>query len=108
MDNRIFEIIRLATMLVTLCLSVWVIPVLRQFIAHNVSSKELADAQKWAQIAVLAIQQTMGEAPGEERKKEAMNFLATVLNDNGIHLTVDQLSTLIESAVKIMKMGATP
>lgn len=107
MDNKIFEVIRLATMLVTLCLSVWVVPVLRQYIAHNVSSKELADAQKWAQIAVLAIQQTMGEAPGEERKKEAMNFLATVLSDNGIHLTVEQLSTLIESAVKIMKMGAS-
>lgn len=105
MDESTFKIIEMAVTLIMAIMSVWIIPKLKELIIQNVSSKNLADAYKWAKITVLAIQQTMGEEPGETKKAEAMEFLQAVLNESGIDMTEWQIDQLIEAAVKGMKMG---
>lgn len=53
--------------------------------------------------AVAAVEQTVkDDMHGDDKKELAMHYIMEVLKENNIEISVDQLNTLIEAAVKAM------
>ena len=53
--------------------------------------------------AVAAVEQTVhDDIHGEEKKRLAMKYIMEILKENNIEMSEEQLSTLIEAAVKAM------
>lgn len=59
----------------------------------------------WVEAAVHCAQQLMSEQPGADRKEAVKFFLRRFLDENKIVMTDEQLNTLIEAAVKQMKIS---
>ena len=76
------------------------VPVLMKYILSKTSKENLVRYTAMANMVVLSVQQTMGSASLEERKKAAEGKLSTMTK--GI-LNVDDIEQLIESAVFLMK-----
>ena len=58
-------------------------------------------------VAVLAAEQTItGSGKGEAKKEQVVEFVRDWMNKQGIDITYDQLSQLIEAAVYNMKQEA--
>ena len=83
-----------------------VIPFLR---AKKDAAMEQLRETRWFWVADLvdaavnAVEQTVSEdIHGEDKKELAMTYIMEVLKENNIEISVEQLSTLIEAAVKAM------
>jgi len=59
----------------------------------------------WTEAAVNCAQQLMSDLDGADRKKAVESFLKRILDENHISITDEQLNTLIEAAVKQMKIA---
>ena len=59
----------------------------------------------WVEAAVNCAQQLMSDLDGADRKKAVEAFLKRLLDENNISITDEQLDTLIESAVKQLKIA---
>ncbi len=98
MSDTTFRLIELAVRLVFGVLAVYVVPVvagaIKQMLAESAVGK-----------AVLAAQQTLWEKSGEERKDFAMKVAREALDALHISMSDDQLSTLIEAAVRELRMA---
>ncbi len=98
MSDTTFRLIELAVRLVFGVLAVYVVPVvagaIKQMLAESAVGK-----------AVLAAQQTLWEKSGEERKDFAMKAAREALDALHISMSDDQLSTLIEAAVRELRMA---
>lgn len=97
----VFEILKVAVMLAALLVSRYIIP----WIKSKADAEKLALAAEWTGKAVLSVQQVLGDdASGAAKKNAVAKFLADLMAEKNIHLTTDQIETLIEAAVKEMKM----
>lgn len=68
-------------------------------------SKETIDfVTIWVEEAVKAAEQKHGEGEGKAKKAEVVAFLTEILNAHGIKLTEAEIDTLIEAAVKQLKI----
>ncbi len=98
MNETTFRLVELAVRLVFGVLAVYVVPVvagaIKQMLAESAVGK-----------AVLAAQQTLWEKSGEERKDFAMKVAREALDALHISMSDDQLSTLIEAAVRELRMA---
>ena len=98
MNETTFRLVELAVRLVFGILAVYVVPVvagaIKQMLAESAVGK-----------AVLAAQQTLWEKSGEERKDFAMKVAREALDALHISMSDDQLSTLIEAAVRELRMA---
>ncbi len=98
MNETTFRLVELAVRLVFGILAVYVVPVvagaIKQMLAESAVGK-----------AVLAAQQTLWEKSGEERKEFAMKVARETLDALHISMSDDQLSTLIEAAVRELRMA---
>lgn len=98
MNETTFRLVELAVRLVCGILAVYIVPVvagaIKQMLAESAVGK-----------AVLAAQQTLWEKSGEERKDFAMKVAREALDALHISMSDDQLSTLIEAAVRELRMA---
>lgn len=78
---------------------------LNAYLKEKGISKQLQNKKGYADIIVNAVQQVYQEANGDEKLAQAKRDLVTMLNQNGVKFTEDELNLLIESAVKGMKDG---
>ena len=59
----------------------------------------------WVEAAVHCAQQLMADTDGADKKQAVEAFLRRLLDENHISITDEQLNTLIEAAVKQMKIA---
>jgi len=99
-EDIIFEILKIVVMVVALVVARYVIPWLKGVIDAN----NLDIVIEWVTNAVLKAQQVFQTSSGEEKKKIVVEFLKELLAAKNISITDEQLDTLIEAAVKEMKI----
>ena len=71
----------------------------------NIDHQKFNEVVTWVNQAVMCAQQLMSDAEGAEKKQTVMIFLRRLMEDKGIEITDEQLDTLIESAVKQLKIS---
>lgn len=100
MNEIIFEILRLAVLLVVFAVTCYLIP----WIKGKIGQDQLNKITTWTNAAVLMAQQVYYAKTGPERKAIVVELLKNMLTAKNISITDEQLDTLIEAAVKAMKM----
>ena len=100
MNEIIFEALKLLIMIVFFLASCYLIPWIKSMIGQN----RLDEIKSWTNAAVLMAQQVYYAKTGPERKAMVVDLLKSMLTAKNISITDEQLDTLIEAAVKAMKM----
>ena len=100
MNEIIFEALKLLIMIVFFLASCYLVPWLKSMIGQN----RLDEIKSWTNAAVLMAQQVYYAKTGPERKAIVVDLLKSMLTTKNISITDEQLDTLIEAAVKAMKM----
>ena len=100
MNEIIFEALKLLIMIVFFLASCYLLPWLKSMIGQN----RLDEIKSWTNAAVLMAQQVYYAKTGPERKAIVVDLLKSMLAAKNISITDEQLDTLIEAAVKAMKM----
>ena len=100
MNEIIFEALKLLIMIVFFLASCYLLPWLKSMIGQN----RLDEIKSWTNAAVLMAQQVYYAKTGPERKAIVVDLLKSMLTAKNISITDEQLDTLIEAAVKAMKM----
>ena len=100
MNEIIFEVLRLAVLLVVFAVTCYLIP----WIKGKIGQDRLNEITTWINAAVLMAQQVYYSKTGPERKAIGGDLLKSMLTAKNISITDEQLDTLIEAAVKAMKM----
>ena len=103
MNEFIFETLKLIVMVAGLLIARHVIPWLKAQ-TQNEQTQEIA---KWVEQAVLMAQQVHWAKTGAEKKQIVIQILHGILAEKGLQISDEQLDTLIEAAVKAMKMAET-
>lgn len=101
MSEIIFEVVKLVVMLCVMLAARYVIP----WVKSRIDAENLSLIEKWAEKAVLKAQQVMQSDSGADKKETVMQFLQEILAEKNITITDEQLDTLIEAAVKQMKIA---
>lgn len=91
MEINITEISTLIVKLVFVCLSVFVIPYIKQ----KLGQEKFDESLKWVKIAVMAAEQLYDSSKGEEKKQYVLYYL----DQRGIKLDASTLDKMIESCV---------
>ena len=100
MNEIIFEALKLLIMIVFFQASCYLVP----WIKSMIGQKRLDEIKSWTNAAVLMAQQVYYAKTGPERKAIVVELLKSMLTAKNISITDEQLDTLIEAAVKAMKM----
>ena len=100
MSGVMFEILKVVVMLAVLVLMRYVIP----WVKAKIGSENLEMVNMWVNAAVLMVQQVHNAKPGPERKAIVVDLIRGMLIKKNIDISTEQLDTLIEAAVKAMKM----
>lgn len=98
MNDVTFNILKLVVSVSVAVISAFLVPYLRNKLKDE-KYKNLIDMVK---VAVYAAEQTIGAGNGGLKKQEVIVFVSNWMRENGISITEDQLSQLIESAVFAM------
>ena len=101
MNEIVFEALKLAVMIIGLLIARYAVPWLKQ----RAENEKMEQIIVWVEQAVLMAQQVHWAKTGEERKQIVLEILKKIIEEKGIEITDEQLDTLIEAAVKSMKMG---
>ncbi|MCM1224073.1 MAG: phage holin [Lachnospiraceae bacterium] len=101
MNEILFEVLKLAVMVTGLVITRYLIP----WIKSQIDIQSMQTVTEWTKYAVLSAQQTLQTDSGEERKAIVTKFLQEFLTAKNISISDEQLDTLIEAAVKEMKMS---
>lgn len=100
MNEVLFEILRAAVMLVLILLVRYAVPYVRQ----QMENTKYAWLARWVELSVRSAEQTiLGDRTGPEKKAVVTEFIKKMLLQKKISISDEQLDTLIESAVYIMK-----
>ena len=101
MDEIIYTAVRLVVMVTSVVVARYLIP----WLEVNIDHQKFNEVVTWVNQAVMCAQQLMSDADGAEKKQTVMIFLQRLMEEKGIAITDEQLDTLIESAVKQMKIS---
>lgn len=101
MDNSLFNIISLATVLIFALIARHLIPLIK----NRANFDDFAQLLEWIDAAVQYAQQTMYDETGAEKKTAVLELITDYCKKKGINITAEQLDVLIESAVKQLKMA---
>lgn len=101
MDDILFEILKVVIMVAVLLVTRYLVPWLKSKIDY-----ETVDAvSKWVTEAVLWAEQVYYAKTGPERKQIVVDYIKLLLTQKNISITDEQLNTLIEAAVKQMRIA---
>lgn len=100
MSEITMEILKVIVMLSVLVVTRYVVPWLKE----QIGAKQLEEVKTWVNAAVLMAQQVYDAKPGPERKAIVVDLIRGMLIKKNIDISTEQLDTLIEAAVKAMKM----
>ena len=100
MSEMVMEILKVIVMLAVIFLTRYAIP----WIKGKIGAEQLAELKEWVNATVLMAQQVHAAKPGPERKAIVVDLLQKMLLQKNIDISPEQLDTLIEAAVKAMKM----
>lgn len=100
MSEVLFEVLRAVVILSVILLMRYAVPYIRQLVENT----KYAWLEKWVELSVKSAQQTVfGDKSGPEKKAIVTKFIKELLIKKNITISDEQLETLIESAVYIMK-----
>lgn len=101
MDDRIFELILALIPIIGTILTVYIIPLIKEWIGNE----KLEKYEYWADMAVKAAEMLWKESGmGKDKKAYVVGFLTEMFNKNKIVITEQQMEVLVEAAVKQMKL----
>ena len=101
MSEIVFTLVKLIVLILASLVTIYLIP----WLQTSVDSKTMEKVKFWTEAAVNCAQQLMSDLDGADRKKAVESFLKRILDENHISITDEQLNTLIEAAVKQMKIA---
>lgn len=103
MNDITFMILKIVISICAALVTVYVIPYLRTLR----SDKRYSALIDMVRVAVLAAEQTItGEKQGSVKKETVVEFVRDWMQKQGLDITYEQLSQLIEAAVYSMKQEA--
>ena len=100
MNDIIFQLAMLLVSVSAAAVARYVVP----WIQSNINAHILAEVQYWVEAAVFCAQQMFEPSDGQKKKEAVELFLKDILQQKGIPITDSQLDTLIEAAVKQLKL----
>lgn len=100
MSEMVMEILKVIVMLAVLLVTRYLVP----WIKAQIGEKQMNEIRAWVKDAVLMAQQVYDAKPGVERKAIVVDLIRKMLVKKNIDISAEQLDTLIEAAVKAMKM----
>lgn len=100
MSGIMFEVLKVFVMLAVLLVTRYLIP----WIKAQIGAEKLNEVKSWVNAAVLMAQQVHDGKTGAERKEIVVDLVRGMLIKKNIDISIEQLDTLIEAAVKTMKM----
>lgn len=100
MNDLTFNILKLVVSVVCALIAVYLVPYLK----NKLQDEKYAQLLYMVEVAVRAAEQTIGSGEGKLKKEEVMSFVLRWMADNGIKITEEQLSQLIESTVFNMNL----
>lgn len=103
MSEIVMEILKVVVMLAVLVVTRYLIP----WIKAQIGAKQMEEIRAWVNDAVLMAQQVYDAKSGAERKAVVVDLIREMLIKKNIDISIEQLDTLIEAAVKAMKMQET-
>lgn len=100
MDEFTFVLLKVTISVCAALVTAYVIP----YIKALKNDARFAGIIDMIELAVRAAEQTItGKGQGKVKKAEVIRFVSAWLESNGIEMTVNELSQLIEAAVYAMK-----
>lgn len=101
MEDKIFELILALIPIIGTILTVYIIPLIKEWIGNE----KLARYEEWASMAVKAAELMWTESGmGVDKKAYVVGFLTDMFNKNKVVITEEQMNVLIEAAVKQLKL----
>lgn len=100
MREIILEALKLTIMIATLLITRYAIPWIRAKTENSVMQALI----EWTGQAVLAAEQTHDAGSGAEKKAIVTDFIKKLLIQKNITLSDEEIETLIEAAVRQMKL----
>ncbi len=105
MSQLTMELLKFAVMLVMAAAVYAVRKYLLPFIRSRMTAEQLRTAQEIAKTLVYMAEQSFGDKSGAERKKIVEDALRDALKKVGINMSDQFIDSLIEAAVKGMKIA---
>lgn len=105
MSQETFEIAKLIVTVVFALLAFAWTRFIYPWIKENVEEKKIESVRAWAETFVFMAQQVFGDIPGPEKKAIVIDRLREILLQKDIDLSEQQISDIIEAAVKGMKIA---
>lgn len=100
MNDIVFGVIKVIVVVAVLVVVRYLVP----WIKEKIGADKMAEIEKWTKYAVEMAQQVHWPKEGQDRKAIVTEFLKEILIAKNIAISAKQLDTLIEAAVKEMKM----
>ena len=100
MNEITFSILKIVVSIVAALIAVYAVPYLKAL----KDNEKYSSVMDMVEVAVYAAEQTI-KTGGIAKKNEVMDFMHKWLNDNGIKMTTEQLSQLVEAVVFQMNSG---
>lgn len=100
MRDIILEVLKLTIMIATMLITRYLIPWIRAKTENSVMQALI----NWTAQAVLAAEQTHDAGTGAEKKAIVTEFIKKLLMQKNISLSDEEINTLIEAAVRQMKI----
>lgn len=100
MSDITMEILKVIVMLAVILVTRYLIPLIKD----QIGAKQMEEIRAWVKDAVLMAQQVYDAKSGPKRKEIVVDLLHNMLIKKNIDISGEQLNTLIEAAVKAMKM----
>lgn len=101
MDEIIFECMKLAVMSIGFVVCAYLLPYVRQ----RIGADKMVQLEAFVKNAVYAAQQLLWEKTGEERRLYATDLISEWCIDNNVSVDASQIRTLIEAAVRGMRIA---
>ena len=99
MNDITFTILKVVVSVCSALITVYLIP----YIYTLKEDRRYASLVAMVEVAVKAAEQTIGTGQGALKKSEVIDFVSKWMNENGVKITEEQLSQIIESAVYQLK-----
>lgn len=101
MDEKWFNLILALIPILGAILTGVIIPLIKE----KIGNEKLAKYEEWATLAVYSAEMLFTEkGMGAAKKEYVVQFLNKMFNKNKVVITEEQISILIEAAVKQMKL----
>lgn len=101
MSEVTFEALKLVVMVISILIARYLIPWLKSSVDEYQMNQIYTIIQSGVQMA----QQVHSSEPGETRKAIVVNYVHRMLSEKGLHITEEELDTLIEAFVKQLKVA---